>query len=320
MISAFWRERFDRWLLRRIPPARRVTLNQKCIFIVPSSVGYAFLLVAFLVFLAAINYQNSLSYVVSFFMIGLFLVTMLHTWRNLAGVTVSGHGGELVPAGQDAGFSITVQAARKRSHHGIQLGWQGPLITAEPGQESDEVTLWHPTRKRGWLRPDRLKVSTGFPLGLFQAWSRVDLKLKTLVYPAPDQSDLEIESLALTGQGEGAVSLDGNEDFAGLRETVPTDPLAHISWKSFSRTGELLTKQFHGYSDERFWLDFRTVSGHETEEKLSRLCGLVLHYADQPAQFGLWLPDCVIEPDQGEAHVQDCLTALALFGTVDANP
>jgi uncharacterized protein (DUF58 family) len=112
---------------------------------------------------------------------------------------------------------------------------------------------------------------------------------------------------------------DGNEDFAGLRETVPTDPLAHVSWKSFSRTGELLTKQFHDYADERFWLDYRSVSGYEAEEKLSRLCGLVLHYADQQAQFGLWLPDRVIEPAQGEVHVQDCLTALALHGKDDAN-
>ena len=75
MISAFWQERFDRWLLRRIPPARRVTLNQKCIFIVPSSVGYAFLLVAFLVFLAAINYQKQPVLCGQFF----------HDW------TVSGH-------------------------------------------------------------------------------------------------------------------------------------------------------------------------------------------------------------------------------------
>jgi len=319
MIRAAWNKRFDRWLTRRIPPANHVTLNQKSIFIVPSRVGYGFLLVAFFVFLAAINYQNSLSYGVSFFMVGLFLVTMLHTWKNLAGLTLSGHGAESVHAGQDAGFAVTVQAAQGRSQHGIQLGWLEQLTTAEPGQESDDVTVWYPTRQRGWLRPDRLRVSTEFPLGLFHAWSWVDLQLETLVYPTPDKSDVDVESLALTGQGEGAVRPDGNEDFAGLRETVPTDPLAHVSWKSFSRTGELLTKQFHDYADERFWLDYRSVSGYEAEEKLSRLCGLVLHYADQQAQFGLWLPDRVIEPAQGEVHVQDCLTALALHGKDDAN-
>src|SRR5690606_18853430 len=82
----------DRWLLRRIPPASSVRLDQRRIFIMPTRVGLAFAAALLLMLLTAINYQNSLAYGLTFLLGALFLVTILHTWRNLAGLLLHAGG------------------------------------------------------------------------------------------------------------------------------------------------------------------------------------------------------------------------------------
>ena len=51
---------FQRWLRRRVPPQKSITLNQRCIFIFPTKIGFAFAALLILLFLGAINYENSL--------------------------------------------------------------------------------------------------------------------------------------------------------------------------------------------------------------------------------------------------------------------
>ena len=55
-LKPFW----QRWLVRRIPPASRIELNHRRIFIMPTRAGAIFALVLILMLLVAINYQNSL--------------------------------------------------------------------------------------------------------------------------------------------------------------------------------------------------------------------------------------------------------------------
>ena len=92
--------RWQRWLARRIPAASSVTLNQRRIFIVPSATGGAFALVLLLMLLAAINYQNSLAYGLTFLLMSLFIIAILHTYRNLAGLTLRAVGANPVFVGE----------------------------------------------------------------------------------------------------------------------------------------------------------------------------------------------------------------------------
>src|SRR5690554_2211857 len=82
----------DRWLLRRIPPGPSVRLDQRRIFIMPTAVGMAFVVALILMLLAAMNYQNSLAYGLTFLLGSVFLVTIVHTWRNLAGLVAKAGG------------------------------------------------------------------------------------------------------------------------------------------------------------------------------------------------------------------------------------
>ncbi len=60
-----FRRRFREWVNRRIPPARSVTLDQKRIFIFPSTTGLFFALCLLVMLITAINYQNNMSYSLS---------------------------------------------------------------------------------------------------------------------------------------------------------------------------------------------------------------------------------------------------------------
>jgi uncharacterized protein (DUF58 family) len=164
------------WLQRRIPPSRQVLLDQRRIFIFPSAYGFFFLLIAVLLFVGGINYENNLLLGFSFLLVSLFLMAILHTFRNLAGL-------KLVAASMRPGFAGARGALEVRilsAHHAhlsIWLHWPGAPaeeVSVEPGEEK---SLWLSVQllRRGRQHPGRLRVESRYPLGLLRSWSLVDL-------------------------------------------------------------------------------------------------------------------------------------------------
>lgn len=156
--------RWQRWLNRRIPPASSVELNQRRVFILPTRQGGAFGLALLVMLLAAINYQNSLAYGLTFLLLSLGVVTILHTYRNLAGLRLTALGADPVFAGERAGFRVRLESPR-RARQAIAVGWpERPLEYADlAGDAAAEVLLFHPTERRGWLRPGACGWRVAFP-------------------------------------------------------------------------------------------------------------------------------------------------------------
>ena len=73
-IKARMRTRFREWVNRRIPPARAVTLDQRRIFIFPSRVGFFFGFCLLVMLLTAINFENNMSYALTFLLATLFVI------------------------------------------------------------------------------------------------------------------------------------------------------------------------------------------------------------------------------------------------------
>lgn len=310
-LKPLWR----RWLARRIPPAASVRLNQRRIFILPSRVGGAFAVVLLLMLLVGINYQNSLAYGLTFLLMSVFIVTILHTYRNLAGLVLKAGGGGAVFVGEQARFRVRLES-REREHQAIALGWPpAELVVRDvPLEGQTEVELDLPAMRRGWLRPERLRVESRFPLGLLVAWSWVDLDQAVLVYPRPLEGDLPLSA----GQGDEAeegmrARGQGADDFQGLRDYQPGDSKRRLDWKAYSRGQGLLVKDFAMLSGRDVWLHFDSLAG-DSEMRLSLLCYWVLQFSERQQAFGLQLPGQVIAPDYGDGHRDACLRALALFG------
>jgi len=314
-------DRFDRWLNRRMPPGESITLTQRSVFILPTREGLYFLIVIAAMVLAGINYQNSLVFALAFLMASLFMVGMLHTFRNLSGLTLLAGGARPTFANEDAEFSVVLKRVGDRSYESLRIGWDKSLLADADLLETDEtrVRAFVTAPKRGRFNPGRFLIETNYPLGLFRAWSWLDLDMSVIVYPHPIAGG-SVPSSTTTSQEEGELILKGGaEDFYGLREYQPGDSIRHIAWRAYARSDTLMTKQFAAYADRRIWLDWGHFEGLDREARLSRLCHWALQFSASDDEYGLRLPGVEILPARGDIHRDTVLKTLALFESDDSH-
>ena len=308
---------YAEWLRRRIPPSREVTLDQRRIFIFPTAYGFFFLLVCVLLFLGGINYENNLIIGFSFLLTSLFVNAIMHTFRNLAGLTLAV--GEMRPgfAGEQGALQLVIRSSR-HAHRSLWLRWPEAALREATVEAFSEVRLWLdcPLPRRGRVRPGRLRIQTRYPLGLLRAWSLVDLDCWCLAWPRPMASQ---EAPAHGGEEEDTSDRHqrGSEDFEGLRGYVSGDSLRLVDWKSLARGRGLNTKLFTDPVEGRRWLDYDAMPGLDMESRLSRLCFWVLDADRRGAPYGLRLPGTELEPDVGPVQREQALNALALYGSAD---
>lgn len=303
--------------LRRL--ARSDSTGSACItprriYILPTGYGVLFAILLMLMLLGSINYANNLGFLLTFLLIGLGLVTMLHTWRNLVGLELKSSRAAPVFAGDDARFEILLNNRRRWSRPGIQLQIRGgtPITTDLAAADTGSLTLTTKTHRRGRLALPRFILSTQYPLGLFNAWAYVELNALCLVYPTPGarMPETPLPQYSRSQMGDRGV---GADDFTGLRHYRPGDSPRHINWKALAREQGLQTKLFGGDRAEKCWLDWHGLQG-DTEQRLSQLCRGVLDASGGDVEFGLKLPDCEFRPARDQQHRLNCLSALALYG------
>lgn len=308
----------------RTLPTEQVTLRRNRIYILPTRHGLLFTLILFVMLLGSINYNNSMGYMLTFFLGSMMMVSILHTHRMLLGLTVKKGKAPPVFVGDNVNFQLWIDNHHQFARYALhwQLGRQARMdpqrqITiidvAANEQQSFNVTLL--AEKRGKMTLSPLTVSSRFPLGLFYVWAYVEFNFTTLVYPAPrGQQTLPQGGQTRENQGEGSPTTGGGEDFIGYREYKIGDSPRHIDWKAVARGQGWLVKQFGGRSLTRLWFRWEDVSHLSVEAALSQLCLWVLLADAQGAQYGLILPQQTIERNSGDQHREACLTALALFG------
>lgn len=300
-------------LLHPSPDTAPVTLTQRRIFILPTRAGLGFALLLLLMLLGSINYGNSMGFVLTFLLASLAVVSILHTWRNLARLIVSAGRSEAVFAGQDARFQVCLDNADDyaRPAIGLRAGKAvGEVVNLAP-HASGCLAFAVPAPVRGRLRAPGFSLETSFPLGLFRAWSPLDLDLTCLVYPQPASARLPLPETA-DYAGDGPPRGEGHEDFAGLRSWHPGESLRQVAWKAVAREQGMLAKQFMGGVQADTLLDWEDLADPDPESRLSRLARWVLDAESAGRRYGLRLPGVSVAPDRGQAHCHRCLEALAL--------
>ncbi|MEE4146329.1 MAG: DUF58 domain-containing protein [Halieaceae bacterium] len=309
------RQRFAEWVSRRIPPARAVTLDQKRIFIFPSRTGLFFALCLLVMLITAINYQNNMSFALTFLLATLFVVGVLHTYANLSGLTIRALRASPAFPGQQSEFSLQLERGRQREHFGLHLRWPGSsdAWVNLTDQDSVQVHLHMPVARRGWYSPGRLLLESTYPLGLLRCWTWIDLDLYALVYPQPLACP-ELPGLATDQPDGAAIPIVGSDDFYGFRDYREGDSLRQIHWKGLARGQGVQTKQYGAYADRSVWLDWDMFAGMGTERRLSHLCYWALQFESRDEEYGLRLPGLVLEPGSGDRHRDRVLQALALHG------
>lgn len=312
------RQRISDWIFRaRVPEAPPVTLVQRRIFILPTKTGYFFAFVLLLLLVASINYSLSLGYMLTFLLAGLGGIGMLHTWSNLAQISISPGKVEAVHAGETAIFALVfANPTMPRFSLGLKragFGGGAPVYGDVAASRHAILRLPVLAERRGYVRCGRLEVFTEYPLGLFHAWSYVDFGLHGLVYPKPDPGAGALP-FDFHAAGEGNLPVKGDEEFQSLRAYKPGDTPRQIAWKALAREQGLLVKEFGATASADLWLDFDQLAGLSTEQRLQRLTWWVLEAERQQVPYGLKLPGRALPPMAGQHHRDRCLEALALFG------
>lgn len=310
------RTALDAWMARRLKPRSEISLNRKNIYVLPTRNGLLFLLAAGLVFIAAINYAVSLAYGLAFMMVSLFILAILYTFNNLNQLCLARQSTAPVYCGEQIAFNVELRRLPNRAHEALEFTFRdGTSSHADLfAVDRDRVQVFTTATRRGDFRAPLLRVSTSFPLGLCRAWSVLDLGLHCLVYPKPVPFAMEQFTSGNGGGDDSELVQEGSEDFYGLRDYVPGDPLKQVAWKNLARGQGMHVKQFVDYVDSRIWLDWDMFYGFGTEERLSRLCYCVLKLSATGSPFGLKLPGVEIAPDSGARHRNRLLRTLALFG------
>jgi len=310
------RERVGDWIFPpKGPEAGPVVLGQRRVYILPTGGGLMFGVTILLMLIGSINYNLSLGYVLVFLLAGNGVISMLHTWRNLARISLRPGKAAPVFAGDLAGFRVQIEnpGSLARMSLALQLSGQEPEYFDVARNGLKDVEAKARAALRGVLYPGRIRIFTTYPLGLFYAWAIVDLDMHCLVYPKPEAGSVSLPP-SQAASGEGAACGTGEEDFAGLRTFRPGDSPRRIAWKAFARNEIVLSKQFSGSAASELWLDFGDIpDALGIEGKLSRLARWVIEAEAAGLKYGLRLPGSEYDPDSGALHRGRCLKALALF-------
>lgn len=301
----YWRF-IERYLNKRQSAADKVTLVQKLIFILPTRYGWWFLFLISLLYLLGTNYQNNLILLVSYLLLSVFLLSIVLTYQNLAGLTVQ------CPASAE-GFAtakvhplITFSSAKP--HYMLQLNLMPYHDTLQLADITQTATLSLNTTKRGRYPLPRLKISSQYPLGLWRAWSYVALRQDYWVYPAPDSNTALQQFQAEPDTPSG---YDIGDTLTSYRSG---ESIRHIVWKRLAQDPAnpvVRERQQHSASQPE-WVVVPALSGDALEHALRRACQQLLTLESSGRHYGLKLPALTVQQAQGALHLQRCLQELAL--------
>lgn len=307
----------DTWILRRVArQSGTVEIGRKRVYILPTRFGWGFALMSFIMLLGATNYANSMAFALCFLLAALGLVSLHHTHANLVSLRV--RAGNSTPgfAGETLGLQIIIDNPSARVRYDLQAAWRGEP-TAHQGDLSAagslHLDLPLQAGQRGYQAAPGFRLSTEFPLGLFRAWTWIELDMGAWVYPSP------IDSGALPiGQGytetHSEHASQSGDDFMGLRPYRIGDPLGRVHWKRMAVERIPQVKQFGQARTTRQWLDWNALPQLQAEARLSQIAFWALRAQESGIAFGLRLPGREVAIAEGEAHLHRCLLELAMFG------
>lgn len=299
----------------------RWKLTRQRIYILPTRHGWAMAGALLVMLIGATNYNNALAFLLTFLLAGVALVSMLHTYRELAGLSVEVLPATPVFAGDMARFPVVVDNPSALPRRGLRLrsGQREDRtsvgVPLQPEQRQQVEYAMHAAR-RGWFAPQRLCIASRAPIGLFRAWSWVPCQSRCLVYPRP-VGDQPLPAPASGDSEAGWQRAVGDEEFSGLKSYRPGDPPRRIHWRAAGRSDPPPVKQFDADAGPDLELRYQDVQVHELEARLAQLAAWVVAAADAGASFALDLPGQRIASDRGSAQRERCLRALALMPADD---
>lgn len=312
----WFRGRWQKWLDQRLPRVKTVRLTQQNTFIFPGEEGLVFLVVVLLVFVGGINYENSLMLGTAFMLASLFLVTIVATFLNLAGVQISASRAEAAHVGELAFVEVNLQSLKSR-RFGLALcvGDFRDTVHLEPGKVHS-VLVPFVAQKRGRGYPPRILLESRYPLGLVRAWTWLSLDQFAVIYPRPIPCEMQAVGEGNHGKKQ-AIRRQEEEEYAGVREYREGDSLKAVHWKQLAKSGDLYTKMREGSTAASMMLTLQSVPGPGLEARLGQLAWWVDELTRRQVPFGVALPGEKLAIANGPHQWSKAMHMLALYALSD---
>lgn len=151
-----------------------------------------------------------------------------------------------------------------------------------PGRDTS-VPLTVTPKKRGVIALKDLRVLLPDPMGIFQRCYRTECNDDTLIvlphrYPIPG---IHLPGSARFQLGGEALSntVGQSGDFTSVREYRPGDPIRHIHWKSWARTGKPIVKEYEDVFFPRYGLILDTFVAPEHADLFEEAVSVAASFA-----------------------------------------
>lgn len=290
-------------------------IEHQRIYILPTRRGLAYLFSLLIMLVASVNYALSLGYALCFLLTGLFAASLLHTYRNVAGISFQSIKADDVFAGESIEFNIKITNDSTLDRTGVSLKTKNTssIINIDAAQASHAV-LKIPTQQRGIKTLGRVTVTSTYPLGLWRTWCYVHSNAKATIYPNPEISPPPLPSHSVSEQGENQRKANQG-DISGLREYHAGDAISSIAWKAASRGQGLFVKTFEEENvGGETYLTLSATGLTDIEQQMSRMSAWVVAAERAQIDYAFELNDTKLETACGTMQKRQALRAMATHG------
>jgi uncharacterized protein (DUF58 family) len=290
-----------------------LSLGMRNLYILPTRFGLLWLAGMALLQVVAIQLESNGPLLLSFLMLGLFLLTLHLTHFNLQGLEVRCGQPAAGFAGDTLAYPLRLRCRGRCEGLRLRLGPGEPDQARSLAAGDHLLTLpWSPA-ERGRMRPGKLRLLTTAPLGLFVCWSRWDPPMPQLVIPAPRSGPVgraQAPELKQQGARSGSRGSSGGDLWHDLQPHRPEDGAGRLVWKLLAQGRGAHAKRFLAPMAEAPLLT--PAEGIPLERALEHLCAAILRLHGEGASYGLQLGSTSIPPGHGHDHRDRCLETLAL--------
>lgn len=300
MAKKWFKQRMWQWLERRQPPVTSLKLSQRFLFVFPTAYGFAIIGLMLLLYLLGTNYQNNLILLQSYFLLGLIILSIILSFRNLSGLQLEATAPPAVFLGEEVTIKLRLQHLGDRQQIQFQLDDFSILCP----HLAETMLLKIPSIRRGYFQIPRFLISSVHPFGLVRCWCYPLLNQHYWVYPKPQYEENYQPPAADTGELE----------WSHLSPYQQGDPLQRIDWKRLARQPlQPVVKVFSNVQPEQQRiLTLPPLTGLALEYAVSDLTAQILELSALRQSYALQLPSEYIEFGNDAEHRKRCLEALTL--------
>ena len=313
-IRGVW-QRFNQRILdfqfRRLGKGETLRLTAAQMYGLPSVEGVHFVAIAFVMLLTASTYGNNLMFSASFIAGAMFLLLPTFVSRNISSCRFNFSKTAPLFLGEDAEAWLSIVSQRPVWGLCLRVGAYGEDQILHHAEGGTGISLVFTPQQRGYQDFPPVRISSSYPMGLFNLWGWMRNPHRLLVYPKPE--GLPLEGYYRLNNQKPSHNADIDLQYWQHRKFQSGDSYSRIDWARLAATGKMYIKDFRPISDAvlHFSLDSTQVPYSGLEDRLSQLCLWICQAEERGLRYSLACGSEETPADRGASHLHRCLEALA---------